>query len=249
MSEVKGQSARQVSLKTEDGVSIEARHYVRGNNKVILVAHGFFQNKDTDVLRKISESFLPQYDVFTLDFRGHGKSGGLFTLTARETLDLKCALEYLRASYQKVGVIGFSLGAALSLVVAAQTDLINSLIAVSAPKAYSKIDFHFWRIEAVLNLLDNLSPKAKGKGVRLGNPFLKKPQALDWAGRLQIPTLFIHGTHDWLVRPHHSRNLYEKVRSVKGIKIIERGLHAEKLFDQDPDGFKREALNWFQETL
>ncbi len=238
-----------IEICTTDGICLQANHYVRGNSKVIIVAHGFYQNKDTKIFRSIAESFLPDFDVISIDFRGHGKSKGFFTLGAKEAEDLICFLKFAHARYKKIGVIGFSLGAATSIIAAGQTDLIHSLIAVSPPTTFWKIDCHFWTKEAVVNLIDNLSPNGHGKGVRLGNPFLRKPKPIEHIDRCKAPVLFIHGARDWLIRPNHSQKLYSKAKEPKRLKIIEDGFHAERIFEKFPSEFKNGTVTWFNETL
>jgi pimeloyl-ACP methyl ester carboxylesterase len=239
-----------IRLITEDGVTLEGRHYLSGHKKVILIAPGMSQHKDTKVFQAISESLISDYDVFTLDFRGHGKSSGLFTFSAREVFDIEAALKYLKPQYEKIGMVGFSLGAASAIVATAQTEEVDSLIAVGAPTSFSKIDFQFWRIEALFNLIDNFTPEGLRKGVRFLNPFYKKPRPVDSIGEINdTPVFFIHGTNDWIIRPHHSKRLHELKKGKKKLHIVDKGLHAEKMFERYPDDFKAWMLEWFEETL
>lgn len=239
-----------VKLTTEDGVVVEGRQYLSGHKKVIVVAPGMAQHKDTQVFHDISESLASDYDVFTLDFRGHGKSEGWFTFSAKEVLDLKCALDYLKPQYEKIGMVGFSLGAASAIIVTAETGEVSSLISVGSPTTFSKIDFHFWRIEAFMNLIDNFTPEGLKKGVRFINPFSKKPKPIDSIGKIKdTPVLFIHGENDWIIRPKHSRKLYEKKEGEKKLIVVKKGLHAEKMFELNPADFKVWMLDWFKETL
>ncbi len=237
-----------IFLTTEDGIELRANHYKAGNEKVLLVVPGFIQNKDTQIFRSISESFLPKYDVLTLDLRGHGQSEGKFYLTAKESEDLKKALIYAHQHYSKVGVIGFSLGAALAIVVAGETDFIDSLVVVSPPSEFKKINCHFWRKEALSSMKEKLL--SKETGVRLGNPFLKKPSPIDSVKKIKkTPVFFIHGTDDWLIRPQHSKQLYDAAIKPKKIKIVQHGLHAEKIFGQFPNEFHQWIDHWFDDTL
>jgi len=238
-----------IQLETRDGIRLEARHYRAGHGRVVLCVPGFLQNKDTAVFREISECFLSSFDVLTLDLRGHGGSGGCFTLSAKEALDVEAALGFLNRSYSAVGVIGFSFGAVVALTAAARTAQPGSMIAVSPFSCFSRIDCRFWRREAFDNLLYNFSPRGKGLAVRLGNPFLKKPKPIDEIAKIEAPVLLIHGSRDWIIRPHHSRRLYEKAAGMKRLEIIENGLHGERLFEQDPPRFQELTLGWFRETL
>ncbi len=242
--------SQKLSLKTRDGVRLDGLWYQGGYSKLVVVAHGFFQNKDTKITRQIAETFFNEFDVLVLDFRGHGTSGGRFTLTARESEDLMTYLESVKNRYEKIGVIGFSLGGAIAIQAASRTKLIRSIISIAAPATFGSIDYHFWRKEAFDNLIDNFSSNGIGKGVRLGNPFLKKLKPLECISNLNnTPIFFIHGTHDWLIRPRHSQKLYEYAPNPKRIRIVENGLHAEKMYDQFPDELKKWTLDWFRETL
>src|SRR3989338_1961953 len=131
-------------LIAADGQQIHYDHYKNGHNRVVIIAHGFFNSKDALLLKDLAQSLGDQYDVIVFDFRGHGQSRGLFYWTTKEQLDLEAVLKFAHQQYPKVGVIGFSLGAAISLVVDAKTDLIDSLVSVSAPTEFEKIEYHFW---------------------------------------------------------------------------------------------------------
>jgi len=62
------------SVITEDGKRIAFFHIKAGFSKVVIIAHGFYTNKDTVLFRGIADAFSKEYDVIAFDFRGHGKS-------------------------------------------------------------------------------------------------------------------------------------------------------------------------------
>lgn len=162
-------------LNTEDGHLVSCAQYSNGHPDVIVVAHGFMCSKDAKLIKRLAEELLDQYDVVTFDLRGHGKSSGLFTWTVKEHYDLGVVLKYARQHYQQVGLIGFSLGAAISLMAVRQYGLTDSLICVSLPAAFWKIDFHFWQLDIDTDIKCSLFGSGKkGKGVRPGPFWLKK---------------------------------------------------------------------------
>src|SRR5205823_1620387 len=111
--------------------------------------------------------------------------------------------------YKKIGVIGFSMGAAAALIEASRNRAIRSVIAVSAPSDCNRIDFHFWESEMLNDLKLNIGPKGKGKGVRPGSPFGSKIKPLDIVAKISpTPVLFLHGEKDWLIKSRHSQKLY-----------------------------------------
>jgi len=238
-------------ILSEDNTEIALNYLENGRDKVIIIAHGFYNNKDTVLFQEISDAFSEKYDVITFDFRGHGKSDGLFTWTAKETQDLRAVINYAKEKgYKRVGVVGFSLGAAITLIEGSQNSNIDSIVSVSAPSDFWKINYRVWEDEMLKDLKLNMGPKGKGKGIRPGNPFMKKTRPIDVVVNIApIPVLFVHGEKDWLIASEHSERLYNKAQEPKALEIIKNAGHAEKIFDSFPNEFNEVCLRWFEKTL
>ncbi len=238
-------------VMTADGKRIALIHLKGDFSKVVIIAHGFYNNKETFLFRRIAEAFSKEYDVIMFDFRGHGKSSAVFTWTAHEQKDLRAVIAYAKEHhYAKIGVIGFSFGAAIALIEASCQQNIDSLIAVSAPADLGNIDYHFWEKDMWEDLKLNLGIKGRGKGIRPGNPSLEKIRPIDIVAKISpTPVLFVHGEKDWLIKPDHSQRLFEKANKPKALIIIKDGGHAERMFDVFPDQFMKICLDRFKETL
>ncbi len=239
------------TLLTKDNCSIEYYHYEAKHDKIIIIAHGFYNSKDAVLLEKLAESLLDEYDVFMFDFRGHGKSGGRFTWMSKEEEDLISVLNYLDGKYKRIGFIAFSMGGSVGINVLAHDRRVNSFVCVSAPCDFKKIDYHFWLLSVKDDLMYTLFTKEgrKGKGVKPGPFWLKKNKPIDKVGEIKIPILYIHGDKDWVIRPWHSKLLYEKTKSSKKIVMIKNGPHGEYLIKNNKEKFIFETKNWFRETL
>jgi len=239
------------TAKTSDKKNICFDHYSAQRESLVILAHGFYNNKDAYLFKKIAVDFSKRYDVISFDFRGHGKSTGLFSWTARETKDLSAIIDYAQTKeYRHIGLIGFSLGAAVAIIEAAANKRISSLICVSAPENVWKINLHFWEKEMINDLKLNLGEKGKGKFIRPGNPFLRKTNPIDVIDKVSpVPVLFIHGQKDWLIKKSHSEKLFEKALFPKRIKIFKNAGHAEKIFDKFPKEFKQECFSWLDQTI
>ncbi|MCG2712406.1 MAG: alpha/beta hydrolase, partial [Candidatus Omnitrophica bacterium] len=149
-------------LETADKQKIAFDTYMCGHDYVIVLAHGFYNNKDAYLFKNIAKALAEYYDVIAFDFRGHGKSSGLFSWTAEEHNDLATVVKYAKEqNYKRVGVIGFSLGAAVALIESSRNRSIDSVIAVSAPFDFWQINFHFWEPEMLNDLKLNLGMKGK----------------------------------------------------------------------------------------
>ena len=238
------------SLLTTDHHIIHYDLYLQGHNSVVIIAHGFFNSKDAILLKELGRSLEDQYDVIIMDFRGHGKSKGLFYWTSKEYSDLEAVLNFAKQKYERIGVIGFSLGAATSIIVASRVDFINSLVSVSAPTEFEKIEYRFWELDIENDIFYSLIGEGRiGKGVRPGPFWLKKERPIDCVDKIQTPTLFIHGDKDWLIYPSHSEDLYQKARCLKKLAIIKNGPHAEYLIRKNKQEIFYLIKDWFKKTL
>lgn len=241
---------KEIIITSQNGITIKANHYSNKFSKVIIISHGICQNKDTYAFKLISESFTDEYDVICFDYRGHGKSNGFYTYSAKEEYDLLSVVKLAKEKYKKIGLLGFSLGAATAIITASKYGNIDSLIAVSTPRDFNKINYGIWKKEAFKNFRHNLSKKGKGKKILPGYLFHKKPKAIEHVKNLNnLPVYFIHGSKDWLIKPHHSKYLYDNKVGKKKIEIFENGNHAEMLFEEEPIKFKNITRDWFKQTL
>lgn len=239
-------------VHTSDGQTISYTHYENGSDKIVIIVHGFFNSKDSVLIKKLIERLSYDYDVFAFDLRGHGKSSGLFTWTSREGNDLEAVLEFLEGKYSQEAIVGFSYGAGISINVLAKNDHgVDSLVCVSAPSDPDKIDYKWWKLDLENDISYSLLKKdgRKGKGVRPGPFWLKKEDPIDNIEKIDIPTLFIHGNKDWVVGEWHSKALYDKTKAEKDILIIEGGFHAEYLMRHNEDIFVKAVQDWLKDTL
>lgn len=233
---------------TADGVRISFELYREGGGDAVLViCPGFFQSKETPTFQRLAGALSVDCNVACMDFRGHGCSSGGFTFSAREQQDLNAVLDWLGERYARIGLLGFSLGAATAINVASCRKGIRCLIAVSAPTAFEKIEFRFWTPEAIRTGLRGIEP---GAGFRPGNPWAKKERPIDCiAGVSPVPVLLIHGTGDRTVLHRHSERLHRAAGEPKRLVLIEGGGHAEELFRQKPERFLPPVREWLRATL
>lgn len=246
-------SARPASgtLYTSDDIPISYDYYKRGFDSVIIVCPGFFNSKDNRWMRKTVDMLSDEYDVIIFDFRGHGKSGGRYTWSAKESLDLDAVIDYAGSlGYKRIGVLAFSLGAAVAINNAAAGSDVASMALISCPSSFQSIDFHFWEPGMWADLKDNIDCKWEGKGVRAGSILLSKKDPVNSISDIEnTALLFIHGEKDWVIKSRHSKKLYDKAGTYKKIEIIKGGFHAERLLQFHYDGLKEIILDWFSKTL
>jgi len=237
------------TVETVDGVTISCDLYRTGDRQaVVIICPGFFQSKETATFQRLARALAEHWDVIAMDFRGHGRSGGVYTFSAQEDADLDAVWRWAAGRYERLGVLAFSLGAAIAInTLSRQAEHVRSLVAVSGPSTFEEIEFQFWTPEAMRTGLAGCEP---GAGCRPGNPLMKKERPIETVRRLQqVPKLFLHGTRDVIVQFPHSQRLYAAAPEPKQLQLIDGGGHAEALFRDDPAGFLRLVKPWFMTTL
>jgi len=236
----------EITLKTKDNIKISANHYKKGFDKVLIICPGFLMHKDSKPFLKLSKKLSEYFDVITLSFRGHGNSEGRYTFTSRESRDLKAVIDFASAKYDSIGIIGFSLGAAIAINETARHKAAHRLMVVSAPTEFKKIENRFLNVAVIASTFKKLDWKM-GQ-LRLASPFLKKPRPIGNVAKISpIPILFVHGGKDTIITPKHSKLLYNKAGDPKRLVVFEKCLHAEDVFFGDNfENFVVLCVEWFR---
>jgi len=126
-----------VSFITEDNLTIKGRLFGSGETAVVF-AH-MYPNDQRAWWDFAAEVGGQGYAALTFDFRGYGETGGSQDI-ARIDRDLIAAVRHLRErDYQRVVLVGASMGGTAVLKVAARDEfdgLVAGVVAVSAPESF-----------------------------------------------------------------------------------------------------------------
>lgn len=241
----------EIFVKTADNETIALNHCRNGNDSVLVIAHGWYMTKDTKQFRDISYEFSKHMDVITFDFRGHGRSSGGYTFSAKETKDMEAVIDYAKQFYENINIIGFSLGGTVAILYCAQHNDIKNLITVSAPSDFNRVENKMWSPKAFVptigKWLENERHKVCRRNVRIGNPFLKKTKAVAAVPLVSIPHLIIAGSDDPTVSDKHAKSLYKAGKSdITRLEIFENCYHAEDIYYQDNEKFMNTCLDWIK---
>ncbi|MDD3089726.1 MAG: alpha/beta hydrolase [Candidatus Omnitrophica bacterium] len=238
-------------IAVQENIEIAYDHYRNGFPAVIIVSPGFYNSKDNRWMRKTAEFLSSSYDVIVFDPRGHGSSSGEFMWTSREDADVAAVIRFAEdLGYAHIGILGYSLGASAAINAVAEVGGVESMVLISSVSRFGSIDFHFWEPGMFSDLFDNIACGWQGKGARCGNIFLSKKYPIDSVKKIKDTSiLFIHGEHDWIVKPRHSKKLYEAASCTKELKIVKNGLHAERLIQLHYELMEKVILDWFAVTI
>ena len=238
---------QEVFLKTLDNIKIAINHYSTNRNSVIIIAPGWFMTKDSKIFKKMSKALFKTFDIISMDFRGTGKSGSFYTFSAKEEQDLNCVINYAKTQYEKIFVLGFSLGGALSIISGAKNKNINGIIAVSAPTEFYKIENKMYSPNAWIPTLFQKFEPLRWMTIRAGNPFLPKEKPIDLVEKITVSTLFIAGEKDPTVCPWHTQKLFENAKCKKDFILFEKARHAEDLYTDYPEKFITYCTEWLKQ--
>ncbi len=226
-------------LRTSDNTKIALNLYKSSHKEVIIVVHGWFMTKDSKAFRFLAENLTENFDVITMDCRGHGKSSGFYTFTEKEIIDVKTVVDFAKKTYEKIYLMGFSLGGGLVLIHQAIEADADKIIAVSPHHSFEKIENHIWKKEAWIPTFKKMELK-RWFSIRpscISCLIGKKIKPIDIVEKITVPTLFIAGEKDPTVYLWHTKALFDRAKCEKRFEIFKNGKHAEDLFLEDPQRF------------
>lgn len=149
-------TAEEIRFGTDDGVRLAALYYeppgesrmaagdaadasgARSALPALVIAHGFTGSSSTPAVARISERLNRLgFPVLAIDFRGHGRSGGLGTAGDLEVHDVAAAVAWLRGrGHALVAVLGWSMGGSAVLRYAGLGGDADAVVAVSSPATW-----------------------------------------------------------------------------------------------------------------
>lgn len=195
------------------------------------------------------------YEVLLFDLRGHGESeGDRFSLGWYERRDLQGALDWAQArGYSRIGVYGFSMGAATAILTAAED---RRIAAVAEDSGYADLD----QILAAQIPLRSGLPGLYTPGVILmtrlmyGADAAKIRPDLAMAALRDRPVLILHGAADTYVPAANAERLWAARYGPDGdpgrvyLHIFPGAGHV-KSFKTDPDAYLAVVLHFWQTAL
>ncbi|MEP7134454.1 MAG: alpha/beta hydrolase [Chloroflexota bacterium] len=231
-----------VDLITEDGIRLSAWYTPPRNGVVILLAHGYGDNRPEWVHALLAKK---GYGVMAWDARAHGESGGeISTIGYLEVLDVKAALQYVLAqpNIKHVGAWGGSMGGATLIRAAAAFPEIE---AVWIDSSFASLDdeFDFLVPYPVINMLAKYIAQIE-TGVNINEIDPLK----DIARISPRPVYIVHGTGDMVAPPDAGRRLYEAAGEPRFLWQAENVKHL-MIYLDNPGRYQRRLLGFFDEWL
>jgi fermentation-respiration switch protein FrsA (DUF1100 family) len=223
------------------------------SEQVIIMLHGAESNRtdpDINAMGIAVKLVASGYNVLMFDFRGHGESEGeRLSAGYHEIKDLWGAVDFVQErGFEKIGVLGFSMGAATALMGAAEEPDIDCVIADSSfadmggimeREFTNRTRFPGYFITPVLFMIK----------IMYGVDFTEvKP--VEYVPKIAPrPILFIHGEKDDFVPLEHARRLYEASQNPADALWIVPGAEHVKGYITSPEEYINRITAFFDSVL
>ncbi len=231
-----------INLYTEDGIRLSAWYTPPKNGVVILLAHGYGDNRPEWVYEMLAKK---DYGVLAWDARAHGESDGtVSTIGYLEVLDVKAALDFALAQpgVQHVGAWGGSMGGATLIRATAQFPQIEALFVDSS---FDSLDdeFNFLVPYPIINPLAKFIAKTE-TGINLD-----AVSPLDDISKISPrPVYIVHSMADIVAPPDAGEKLFNAAHEPRFFWLEKNAPHLAIYLD-NPRRYQRRLVGFFDEWL
>jgi pimeloyl-ACP methyl ester carboxylesterase len=198
------------------------------NKGTIIFSHG---------IRRSKEIFYPLasfysrlgFDCFSMDMRYHGESeGNCVTYGHLERGDLKELIDFIENKWGIKGKLilwGQSLGAAVSLLVAAEDSRVDGVVSESSFGKFENVAEEYFRLMAGFNFKPAKNVIVKRVVTLTGlDPETVSPSLA--AKRINIPVMIVHGGRDDKINPSNAYVIYSALKNrMSSILILQNASH------------------------
>jgi fermentation-respiration switch protein FrsA (DUF1100 family) len=227
----------EVELVTADGVSFGGWHFRQPGSPQTVIISGGHKGQRQGSLGIAAALWRKGFNVVLYSYRGMpGSDSAPITFGIKEVLELQAVIAFARKriSNARIGLLGYSLGAVVSLLGAAGEPGVEALV----------LDSPFSDLRTLM--IENVRHATKLPG----SPFVWLAGVMFWMStRSRIsecsprdilssleprPLFFIHGGADDITQVHHSRRLYDAYRGPREIWIVQGAPHTGAYFADRP---------------
>jgi hypothetical protein len=245
-----------VSITTADGITLSA-WFIPGASErdtdgaTLIFLHGLGGNR-VALLDQAVIAANQGYNALLPDLRNHGTSGGdVSTIGYKEAEDMRAVVDYVIArpdvNAERIGVVGFSLGAVTALRAAAQIPEIRAVVSQSGFSSVAG------SANEIVTALSGRAP-FPSDGVVLwfvdtlaGVP-VSSVNGVEDVAQAARPTLIMHGEQDTVINVRSAQQLYDAAAEPKELYLIPNTGHG-GLVQAEPAEFERRFLMFLDAHL
>jgi len=218
----------------------------------IIMCHGQNGSMDRDTKRMVP-LHEAGFNVLMFDFRAHGRSGGMqVTFGMYEKEDLLGALDYLAEQREitKVGLFGFSMGAATALITAALSDSVVCLVVDSPFGRLTRSVSGWWRQHGVpIVVAREMARWILATATLRTAGRIDQTDPIRWTVHIgPRPILYIWGGRDPFVSKREIKRMVSLSAGPTETWIVPNVGHR-GAYNEDPEVYKRRVVAWFEKYL
>lgn len=229
--------SEEAELQTADGLSFGAWHFRQPGSPQTVIVSGGHKGQRTNSLGISAALWRKGFNVILYSYRGMpGSDRAPITFGIKEVLELQAVIAFARKRipHARIGLLGYSMGAVVSLLGAAGEPGVEALV----------LDSPFSDLSTLLR--ENVWRATRLPGapfVWLAGQMLRlrsgcrltdcSPQAV-LSSLEPRPLFFIHGGADDITPVTHSRRLYDAYRGPREIWIVQGAPHTGAYFADRP---------------
>ncbi|MFH1266315.1 MAG: alpha/beta fold hydrolase [Planctomycetota bacterium] len=220
----------------------------------ILLLHGAY-GRSEDMIPTARAFAANGYRAVLVDMRGHGRSTGeRITYGVQESQDLSQVLSFLERNgllTGRIGVYGFSFGAAAAIELAGRDPRVGAVVAVAPYSSLHEAARHLVRTRipgANLFVTDQWIDETVEEAGRQGGFDSRAASPLAAIQRTEAKVLLIHGDADTFIEPRHSIMLDQATGGRSRIVLVPGADHASLQADETGTA-ARLALSWFNRWM
>jgi fermentation-respiration switch protein FrsA (DUF1100 family) len=229
--------------------------YLQGeqNQPTIIMVHGRDGNRVDGVpgTMELASSLVEEgFNVFMFDLRAHGESEGTYLSAGYyERYDLLGAVDYVESQgASEIGIIGFSMGAGTSILVAAEDPRIEALVSDSSWADLTEIANR--EVRKMIHLPDWFEPGYLLVLKVMHGIDLNSAKPIDAVSKIvPRPIFFIHGQADSFIPVSHANRLYEASNNPSNEIWLVPGATHVKSYQTTPDEYEEKVIEFFKDNL
>ena len=229
--------SEEVELVTADGISFGAWHFRQPGSPQTVIVSGGHKGQRTGSLGISAALWRKGFNVILYSYRGMpGSDRAPITFGIKEVLELQAVIAFARKRipHARIGLLGYSMGAVVSLLGAAGEPGVEALV---LDRPFSDLRtllaenvWHVTRLPgAPVAWLAGVMLRMRS-GCRLSDC---SPEAV-LSSLEPRPLFFIHGGADDITSVNHSRRLYDSYRGPREIWIVQGAPHTGAYFADRP---------------
>ena len=226
-----------VELVTADGVNFGAWYFRQPGSPQTVIVSGGHKGQRQGALGISIALWRKGFNVIVYSYRGmSGSDRAPITFGIKEVLELQAVIAFARKRipHARIGLLGYSMGAVVSLLGAAGEPGVEALV----------LDSPFSDLRTLL--IENVRTRARLPGTpfvwlaglmlraRTGNRLADCSPISVLSSLEPRPLFFIHGGGDRITNVNHSRRLYDAYRGPREIWIVQGAPHAGAYFADRP---------------